>query len=67
MYSILRDAQGLLDVVDVKITTKSGGSYSSTPFRVENHINEDGRHFTVPENVILEIKFPNRDIKGTIR
>ena len=67
VYSILRDAQGLLDVVDVKITTKSGGSYSSTPFRIENHMNHDGRYFTIPDNVILEIKFPNRDIKGTIR
>jgi len=27
----------------------------------------DGRYLSVPDNVILEIKFPTVDIKGTVR
>jgi len=66
IYSVLRVVPGLLDVVDVKITRKVGGQYSDTALFIDEFIDPDGRYIDIPENVILEIKFPNADIKGTI-
>jgi hypothetical protein len=66
IYSTLRLVQGLLDVVDVKITLKTGGKYSNTGINLDELIDPDGRYIDIPENVILEIKYPNADIKGTI-
>ena len=66
IYAALRTVPGILDVVDVRITRKVGGRYSNTTLFVDELIDPDGRYFDLPENVILEIKFPNADIKGTV-
>jgi hypothetical protein len=66
VYSLLDAVPGLLDVVDVKIVKKTGSNYSSTTLFLEELTDPDGRFIDIPENVILEIKFPNADIKGTI-
>ncbi len=66
IYSVLDAVPGLLDVVDVKITKKIGAEYSSTALDLDELTDPDGRFIDIPENVILEIKFPNADIKGTI-
>jgi hypothetical protein len=67
IYSVLRGVPGLLDVVDVTITQKAGVDYASLPFNVEDRIDPDGRYMDVPKNVIVEVKFPNTDVRGTIR
>ena len=67
VYNILKFVPGLSDVVDVTITRKVGGSYSDTTFFLEEFTDPDGKYIDVPENVVLEIKFPSIDIRGTIR
>jgi hypothetical protein len=67
VYNILKYAPGLSDVVDVTITRKVGGNYSDTSIFLEDLIDPDGKYIDIPENMILEIKFPNIDIRGTIR
>jgi len=66
IYQVLDAVPGLLDVVDVKVVRRIGGSYSNTVLFLDELTDPDGRFIDVPENVILEIKFPNADIKGTI-
>jgi len=66
IYGVLRTARGVLDVTSVKLTRKVGGRYSNTTLFIDELIDPDGRFLDIPENIILEIKYPNADIKGTI-
>ena len=67
IYGVLRAVPGLLDVVDVKITAKSGAQYSSLPFDIDERTDPDGRYIDIPKNVIVEVKFPDADVRGTIK
>lgn len=67
IYTTLNRVDGVTDVVDVQVNTKTGTNYSTTKFDVNKQISSDGRYIKVPENVILEIKFPSSDIKGSAR
>ena len=67
IYDTLRFVDGVVDVVRVKVFQKSGGNYSDTRFTLNNHISADGRFINVPENVAVEIKFPELDIKGAVK
>jgi len=67
IYDILNNLDEIVDVVNVKITNKSSGDYSSDNIVIEDYISADGRILYAPENVVYEVKFPNLDIKGTIR
>ena len=67
VYDILKFVPGLSDVVDVTITRKTGGNYSDTSFFLDEFIDPDGKYIDIPDNVVLEIKFPSLDIKGTIK
>lgn len=66
IYAELKKVRGLVDVTSVKINKKVGGNYSTIALDIENGISSDGRFLKVPKNVILELKYPNVDIKGTI-
>jgi len=70
VYQQLKKVDGLLDVTEVKITTKTGSggdrTYSDIRFDIDKATSADGRYVEMPLNVIYEIKFPNHDIKGAI-
>jgi hypothetical protein len=66
VYNILKQAAGVVDVVDVTVTSKTGTVYSDTGLRLADFTDPDGRYIDPPENVILEVKYPNSDIKGTV-
>ena len=67
VYSRLNKLDGIVDVSRVKITHKSGGNYSSQAFNIDDSYTDDGRYLIAPDNVIFEIKFPQNDIKGSIK
>ena len=67
IFSVLRTVPGLLDVADVKVTAKNQVGYSTAPFDIESRIGPDGRYIDIPKNVIVEVKYPNQDIVGTVR
>ncbi len=67
IYELLNDVEGVYDVKRVKAFNKNGGSYSSTNYNLDSALSKDGTYIKVPKNVILELKFPNSDIKGTIK
>jgi hypothetical protein len=66
VYNSLKKVDGLIDVVEVKILLKNGGLYSDVFFDIDNNTSVDGRYINVPLNTIMELKYPNDDIKGTI-
>lgn len=66
IYSALNKVDGVVDTKRVKITKKRGTSYSSSKFDIEEAMSADGRYLSVPDNVVLEIKYLDTDIKGVI-
>ena len=67
VYKVLKDVEGVVDVVDVKVKQKTGGEYSRTRIDMERSTSRDGRLIRAPENCIFEIKRPIADIKGIIK
>jgi|TARA_B100000282_G_scaffold51837_1_gene33087 hypothetical protein len=67
IYKVLKDVPGVLDVLNVKIFIKSGGSYSNASIDIDSNTSGDGSQLIVPNNAILELKFPQLDIVGKLR
>ena len=57
----------IVDVTDVEIVNKTGGLYSDTSLSIKSYISADGRILYAPNNVVYELRYPNRDIRGTIK
>ena len=66
VFNSLRKVNGVIDVATVMIRPKVGGLYSNSTYNFDANMSSDGRYLNVPSNVILELKYPNSDIKGTI-
>jgi hypothetical protein len=67
IYNIINDTPGVVDVVSVKIKNMSGGSYSELTYGINDNLSPDGRMLITPEDAVIELRYPNKDIKGTIR
>jgi len=66
IYSILGKVDGVSDVRKVEIFQKVGGSYAGTRIDLDEALSRDGTYIKTPKNVIMELKFPDSDIKGTV-
>ena len=66
IFRILKEVPEVLDVVDIKITTKIGSNYSGFSYNLEDNMSPEGRVLYIPRGCIWEIKFKN-DITGTVR
>ena len=66
IYKELQRVPGVVDVVDVQILHRQGGSYSESDFDFESHLSVDGRYLNGEINTIFELKFPNTDVQGSI-
>ena len=66
LYKVLNGINGVLDTTNIKLTQKFSSNYSSTTIDFEENMSMDGRTLYVPEDVILELKFPDTDIVGTV-
>jgi len=66
IYQTLKDVIGVLDVTKVKVTNKAGGSHSAASIIIDNNISQDGSYLVIPNNAILELKFPETDVVGKI-
>ena len=67
VYKIINTMPGVIDTTDVTIVNKTGGVYSDIAYNIEQYMSPDGRLVEAPENVVFEIKYPNLDIRGTIK
>jgi hypothetical protein len=67
VFTELNKVRGVADTVNVKLVSKSSGNYSESTLNIDKFMSLDGRYLSVPDNVILEIKYPDIDIKGTVR
>ena len=67
VFTALNKVRGVADTAKVKLVSKRGTNYSSSTLNIDQFMSLDGRYLSVPDNVILEIKFPRIDIRGTVR
>tara|TARA_Y100001972_G_scaffold128571_1_gene190250 strand:- start:870 stop:2666 length:1797 start_codon:yes stop_codon:yes gene_type:complete len=67
IYKVLKEVSGVLDVLTVKIFIKNGDNYSNASISVGENLSGDGSQLIVPNNAILELKFPEVDIVGKLR
>jgi len=66
LYSILSKVEGVADVKTVRVMQKRGSDYSSVNINFDDALSADGTYIMTPKNAIMELKYPNRDIKGTL-
>ena len=67
VYSFLKEVPGVLDVLKVKVVPKTTSEYSQASITINDNLSPDGNYLIVPKNAIVEIKFPQVDIKGKVR
>ena len=66
IYRTLNDLDKVVDTQDIQIKQKIGTNYNTGDFDVEGATTDDGRFIIVPENIVLELKFPDEDIVGVV-
>jgi hypothetical protein len=66
IYKLLNDITEVVDTKTVKIVNKFGTAYSDTSYDIESNISADGRFVFVPENTVLELRYPDGDIVGVV-
>jgi hypothetical protein len=66
IYKVLNDVDGVVDTKDVTIKQKTGARYAQLGYNIRDNMSADGRYFVIPEDVVVEVKYPLEDIKGVI-
>lgn len=66
IITAIKNTKGVLDVISINVTNKTGGQYSSLYYDLEANLSKGGRYISIPDNVVYELKFPDVDIKGVI-
>jgi|TARA_E500000305_G_scaffold111522_1_gene125095 hypothetical protein len=64
---ILSRIPGVDGVRNVRLVNKFGGRYSDISYSVSENTDAQNRFVEVPRNVILEIKYPDADIIGSLK
>ena len=67
MYQALSKVNGVQDVILVKLVTRSGSNYSTNSINLNTNLSPDGTKLIIPKNAVVEIKYPDVDIKGQVR
>jgi len=66
IYKVLNEVDGVVDTKNVSVKQKVGTRYADLGFNIKENMSADGRYFVIPEDVIVEVKFPLEDIKGVV-
>lgn len=65
IFKILKDIQEILDITDIKVTSKASPEHTGFSYNVDSSITPNGRMINIPKNCIWEVAFKN-DITGNI-
>ena len=66
IYKLLNDLPEVVDTKIVRMVDKRGAGYSENNYNAEENISSDGRVVYVPEDTVLEIRYPEKDIAGVV-
>tara|TARA_Y100000592_G_C5482395_1_gene326485 strand:- start:12664 stop:14460 length:1797 start_codon:yes stop_codon:yes gene_type:complete len=64
---ILRNVDGVIDVLNVKLINKVGGIYSDVEHPIESNMSAEGTILSVESDMVLEVKYPFDDIVGIVK
>ena len=67
MYKELGKVTGVFEVISIKLVGKVGTNYSGNSININNNTSPDGTKLIIPKNAVVEIKYPDTDIKGQVR
>ena len=67
IYEKLNRIDGVVDVRKVALHNKNDGNYSAVFLDFDKILSRDGTYIETPKNAIMELKFPDLDIKGTAK
>lgn len=66
IYEVLNKTDGVVDVKNVNVYNISSGKHSSFSIDFYKIMSKDGTFVKAPKNVILELKYVDEDIRGTV-
>jgi len=66
IFKSLKEIDGVLDVVDIKLVNKVGNNYSNFNYSISGNLSSNGRILSIPGDSIWELKYIT-DIVGNIR
>jgi hypothetical protein len=67
IYNVLKKTIGVDDVLKVNIKQQVGSDYSDAAYDIKQNMSPDSRILYVPEDIILEVKYLDTDIRGTVK
>lgn len=67
IYAELKKVTGVLDVNSVKLTSKAGSRYSNVQININKNLSPDGSVLVIPNNVVVELKYPQADVRGKVK
>jgi len=67
MYQELSKVNGVQDVILIKLVTRTGSNYSINSININANLSPDGTKLIIPKNAVVEIKYPDVDVKGQVR
>jgi len=67
IFGILKNVGTVLDVTDVELFIQTGSDYADPPFTIDEFLSADGTVIAPSNDVIFELKYPNKNIIGTIK
>lgn len=67
MYQELAKISGVHEVINIKIVSQVGSNYSGSSININQNLSPDGTKIVIPKNAVVEIKYPDVDIKGQVR
>jgi len=67
IHKILQGVKGVIDATSIEVVLKSGGIYSESNYDFESALSADARTIMAEKNIIFELKYPNLDIRGSVK
>ena len=67
VYRLINKTEGVVDVKNVRMKLAFGENYNTLNLSIKEMLSRDGTKLIPPQNVILEIKDMNRDVKGYVQ
>ena len=67
IYKMLNEVPGVIDTLNVELTNKTGGLYSTAEFDIDTNLSNDGRYLIIPQDSVAEVLLPDVDIVGVVK
>ena len=67
IYLALSKVNGVADTTSVEIALRSGGLYAASSYDFAAALSSNGTSILSEKNTIFELKYPSRDIRGSVK